>query len=134
MRIALSIEYNGANYFGWQKQKIHKTKTIQYYVDNAISEIANEYIRNYFPEIKSQKCASSAFLWFDFLNFTHEYIRDCPWIYPRFHEYIRDFMKNDFFHESAPNPTSRPLNTPKFREISIRIQWKTANKNWNRLK
>ena len=26
MRIALSIEYNGANYFGWQKQKIHKEK------------------------------------------------------------------------------------------------------------
>ena len=44
MRIALSIEYNGANYFGWQKQKIHKTKTIQYHVDNAISKIANESI------------------------------------------------------------------------------------------
>ena len=27
-----------------------------------ISEIAHEYIRNCFPEIKSQKCASSAFL------------------------------------------------------------------------
>ena len=38
------------------------------------------------PEIKSQKCASSAFLWFDFLNFTHEYISEISWIYPRFHE------------------------------------------------
>ena len=44
MRIALSIEYNGANYFGWQKQKIHRTKTIQYHVDNAISKIADENI------------------------------------------------------------------------------------------
>ena len=26
MRIALIIEYNGANYYGWQKQKTHKTK------------------------------------------------------------------------------------------------------------
>ena len=44
MRIALSIEYNGSNYFGWQKQKINKTKTIQYHVDKAISTIANESI------------------------------------------------------------------------------------------
>ena len=44
MRVALAIEYNGANYFGWQKQKIHKTKTIQYHVDNAISKIADDNI------------------------------------------------------------------------------------------
>ena len=44
MRIALSIEYNGANYFGWQKQKTHKEKTIQYYVDKAISKIADEKV------------------------------------------------------------------------------------------
>tara|TARA_B100000795_G_scaffold17345_1_gene11546 strand:- start:212 stop:994 length:783 start_codon:yes stop_codon:yes gene_type:complete len=44
MRIALSVEYNGANYFGWQKQKIHKEKTIQYYIDKAISKIADENI------------------------------------------------------------------------------------------
>ena len=44
MRIALSVEYNGANYFGWQKQKIHKEKTIQYYIDKAISKIADEKI------------------------------------------------------------------------------------------
>ena len=44
MRIALSVEYNGSNYFGWQKQKIHKEKTIQYHVDLAISKIANEEV------------------------------------------------------------------------------------------
>ena len=44
MRIALCVEYNGSNYFGWQKQKIHKEKTIQYYVDKAISKIADEEI------------------------------------------------------------------------------------------
>ena len=44
MRIALSVEYNGANYFGWQKQKIHKEKTIQYHMDLAISKIADEKI------------------------------------------------------------------------------------------
>ena len=42
MRIALSIEYNGTCYYGWQKQKINKSKTIQYHVDKAISVIANE--------------------------------------------------------------------------------------------
>ena len=41
MRIALTIEYNGAKYFGWQKQKINKSKTIQYHVDRAIATIAD---------------------------------------------------------------------------------------------
>ena len=44
MRIALTIEYNGAKYFGWQKQKINKSKTIQYHVDRAIATIADEPI------------------------------------------------------------------------------------------
>ncbi len=44
MRIALCVEYNGSNYFGWQKQKIHKEKTIQYHVDKAISKVADEKI------------------------------------------------------------------------------------------
>ena len=44
MRIALCVEYNGFNYFGWQKQKIHKEKTIQYHVDKAISKVADEKI------------------------------------------------------------------------------------------
>ena len=44
MRIALCVEYNGCNYFGWQKQKIHKEKTIQYHVDKAISKVADEKV------------------------------------------------------------------------------------------
>ena len=46
MRLALRIEYNGTNYFGWQKQKIHKEKTIQYLVDKAISNVANHKINS----------------------------------------------------------------------------------------
>tara|TARA_A100001011_G_scaffold395330_1_gene490006 strand:+ start:435 stop:1217 length:783 start_codon:yes stop_codon:yes gene_type:complete len=44
MRIALSIEYNGSKYFGWQRQKFNKTKTIQYHVDRSIGVIADEVI------------------------------------------------------------------------------------------
>ena len=40
-------------------------------------------------------------------------------------------MKVCFFDESAPNPTSRLLNTQLPLEISIRIQWKTSQ---NKLK
>ena len=36
-----------------------------------------------------------------------------------------NFTQNDFVHESAPNRSSRPLNTQLLLEISIRIQWKT---------
>ena len=46
MRLALRIEYNGTNYFGWQKQKIHKEKTIQYLVDKAIAKVANHKINS----------------------------------------------------------------------------------------
>ena len=44
MKIALCIEYNGSNYFGWQAQTKKSKKTIQYYVDLAISKISNEKI------------------------------------------------------------------------------------------
>ena len=44
MRVALILEYKGTNYFGWQKQKVNEKKTIQYFVDNAISKIANHKI------------------------------------------------------------------------------------------
>ncbi len=44
MRLALCVEYNGTNYFGWQKQNTHLDKTIQYFVDKAISKIADEEI------------------------------------------------------------------------------------------
>ena len=46
MRIALCIEYKGTNYFGWQTQKINKNKTIQHYVDSAISKVANHSIKS----------------------------------------------------------------------------------------
>jgi tRNA pseudouridine38-40 synthase len=39
MRIALGIEYNGANYYGWQRQK--DVNSVQQEVDQAISKIAN---------------------------------------------------------------------------------------------
>ena len=48
-----------------------------------------------------------------------------------------NFIKHEFFHESAPNRSSRPLNTQFLLEISIRIQWKTSrgqNKIENRVK
>jgi tRNA pseudouridine38-40 synthase len=42
MRIALGIEYDGTNYFGWQKQK--NLQTIQEKVEKAVSKIANQKI------------------------------------------------------------------------------------------
>lgn len=44
MRIALGIEYDGSNYFGWQAQK-HTTKTLQYVVEKAASIVANQQLQ-----------------------------------------------------------------------------------------
>ncbi len=44
MRLALNIEYKGTSYYGWQLQKTHKEKTLQYHVDKAISKVADEKI------------------------------------------------------------------------------------------
>ena len=44
MRVALNIEYKGTSYYGWQLQKTHKEKTLQYHVDKAISKVADEKI------------------------------------------------------------------------------------------
>ena len=44
MRLALSIEYKGTHYYGWQIQNHHKKKTIQYHIEQAISKVANENI------------------------------------------------------------------------------------------
>ena len=44
MRLALSIEYKGTYYYGWQIQNHHKNKTIQYHIEQAISKVANENI------------------------------------------------------------------------------------------
>lgn len=40
MKIALGIEYNGKNYFGWQKQE--KVASVQECLEKAISFVANE--------------------------------------------------------------------------------------------
>ena len=45
MRLALSIEYIGRKYYGWQKQNSKSTNTIQYHVDAALSKIANHKIK-----------------------------------------------------------------------------------------
>ena len=39
MRIALLIEYDGSNYFGFQKQKLNQSKTIQYHIDQSIKKL-----------------------------------------------------------------------------------------------
>ncbi len=44
LRIALGIEYDGSNYYGWQRQKHDVLPTIQQQVDSAISSIANHPI------------------------------------------------------------------------------------------
>ena len=46
MRIALSVEYIGKKYFGWQQQNHSSTNTIQYYVDHALSKIADHKIKS----------------------------------------------------------------------------------------
>ncbi|GJM04220.1 MAG: tRNA pseudouridine synthase A [marine bacterium B5-7] len=43
MKIALGIEYNGCNYYGWQRQSI--SPTIQESIETALSTIADECIR-----------------------------------------------------------------------------------------
>lgn len=40
-RIALGIEYDGADYSGWQKQKSPQQETIQQYVETALCKIAD---------------------------------------------------------------------------------------------
>ncbi len=42
MRIALGIEYNGANYYGWQRQK--DVNSVQQELEQAISKIANHTV------------------------------------------------------------------------------------------
>ncbi len=45
MRIALSIEYIGKKYYGWQQQNTTSTKTVQYHIDKSLSKIANHKIK-----------------------------------------------------------------------------------------
>ncbi len=43
-RIALGIEYDGAAYSGWQKQKSPQQETVQQYIESALSKIADQEI------------------------------------------------------------------------------------------
>ena len=45
--------------------------------------------------------------------------------------FLKFVIKTHFCHESAPNRSSRPLNTQLPLEISIRTQWKTSQKKLN---
>ena len=45
MRIALSVEYIGKKYFGWQQQNHSSTNTVQYFVDKSLSKIADHKIK-----------------------------------------------------------------------------------------
>ena len=45
MRIALSVEYIGKKYFGWQQQNHSSTNTVQYFVDKSLSKIAGHKIK-----------------------------------------------------------------------------------------
>ena len=42
MKIALGIEYQGTNYYGWQRQE--NVRSIEEQLENALSIIANEKI------------------------------------------------------------------------------------------
>lgn len=43
MRIALGIEYNGSNYYGWQRQK--EVPSVQQHLESALSKVANQPIQ-----------------------------------------------------------------------------------------
>lgn len=45
MRFALSVEYIGRQYYGWQKQNSCSTNTVQYFIDKALSNIANHNVK-----------------------------------------------------------------------------------------
>ena len=45
MRIALSVEYIGKKYSGWQQQNHSSTNTVQYFVDKSLSKIADHKIK-----------------------------------------------------------------------------------------
>lgn len=43
MRIALGIEYDGSNYYGWQRQK--EVPSVQQHLESALSKVANQPIQ-----------------------------------------------------------------------------------------
>lgn len=44
MRIALGVEYEGTNYYGWQKQTYDKLPTVQACVEKALSNVADHTV------------------------------------------------------------------------------------------
>ncbi|MGY0398754.1 MAG: tRNA pseudouridine(38-40) synthase TruA [Ostreibacterium sp.] len=46
MRLAFGISYCGKGYYGWQKQ-LHSSNTIQYWLEKALSAVANQSITSY---------------------------------------------------------------------------------------
>lgn len=44
MRIAMAVEYDGSEFFGWQAQK-HSKNTVQHVVEQAVSKVADEPLR-----------------------------------------------------------------------------------------
>ena len=42
MRLAIGVEYHGANFFGWQRQK--GVRTAQEELETALSEVANSTV------------------------------------------------------------------------------------------
>ena len=42
MRVAIGVEYHGANFFGWQRQK--GVRTVQEELETALSEVANSTV------------------------------------------------------------------------------------------
>ncbi len=45
-KVAFGIEYDGSHYYGWQRQQ-HTSETVQEYLEDAISSVANENITLY---------------------------------------------------------------------------------------
>jgi tRNA pseudouridine38-40 synthase len=43
-RVAAIVEYHGANFHGWQRQKHHPEPTIQAALEDALGRVANEPI------------------------------------------------------------------------------------------
>ena len=46
LRIALEIDYEGSNYFGFQKQKATH-QTIQGHLESSISKVADQQVKTY---------------------------------------------------------------------------------------
>ena len=56
-RICLTVQYNGANYHGWQVQKnLTNLLTVQGVLESALSQIANHSIKLIYFELNMGGC------------------------------------------------------------------------------